>query len=116
RNNDIGAAEVDNAVAIGNGVRHGEDLDGFLVVVFPSSILNVRIAGRRIERRLLLLHPGLNILMAEYCCALASVPELVGNKRARQARIGARCLKLFVAADMVAMKTRVDDELSRLRT
>src|SRR5207302_1582014 len=54
--------------------------------------------------------------MADHRCSLTRICELVGEKRARQAGVGAGGLKFFVPADMVGMKARVDDELNRLRT
>src|SRR5437764_1753107 len=54
--------------------------------------------------------------MPDHRCSLTCIGKLVRKKRARQARVGAGGLKFFVAADMVCMKARVDDELNRFRT
>src|SRR5437762_10159243 len=82
-NNDIGAPEVDDAVAIGYGVRHRENLYRFVIVILPPSIFQKRVARRRIPWRLLFLHSRLNVLMSDDRRALACIRELVGEKRAR---------------------------------
>src|SRR5205809_1367691 len=82
-NNDIGAPEVDDAVVIGYGVRHRENLYRFVIVIFPPSIFQKRVARRRIPWRLLFLHSRLNVLMSDDRRALACIRELVGEKRAR---------------------------------
>ena len=116
---DVRAAELHNAIAVGNRVRLVEDFNRFAVVVFSSPALDVGIAGpgfrccrgRRASRRD---HAILNILMPDDRRALTRVGELPRKERAKKTRILAGCVELQIAAGVIRMEAGIDDELNRL--
>src|SRR5262249_9725951 len=81
--NHIGTPEMDNTVAVRRCVRHGEDLYRFPVVVLPSSIFKVGIAGRSIQRWFLFLHSRLNVLVSNNRRSLPGIGKLIREKRTR---------------------------------
>ena len=79
-NNDIGPAEVHHTVAVGDRIRQRENLDRLFIVILSPTIFEVRIAGRRRRRWLLILHSCLYILVADDGGALPGVCKLIREK------------------------------------
>ena len=85
---DVGAAEVHDAVAVGDRVGHPEHLDRVAVVKLPAALLKIGVARHACRGAFNSDHPILHVLMRDDRRADARIRELQREERSAHAWIG----------------------------
>ena len=92
RDDDIGSAEMHDAIAIRDRIRLEKDFNRFSVLKLPSSPRQKRVAGPARRGCTGHAHTVLNSLIPDNGRSLTRVGELVREKRSDQTRVRASCM------------------------
>ena len=109
---DVGAAEVHEAVAVGDGIWRPEELDGVAIVERAAPFFEICVRRHSVGRRLPVVHAVGDVLMTHDRRPDAGPRELKREEGPANAGIGTRRAELQIAACPVRMETRIGDELN----